>query len=67
MSSAADAGAELPDAPLDVSMGVDAAAEEGAGAAEVGVVVLVPPHPDSNAARAKADKPMLRCFFIAAP
>src|SRR3954471_10945005 len=71
MSSAADAGAELIAAPDD-SAGVDAPAEvagaEEAGAAGVvAVVVAPPPPPDSSAARAKAGKPMLRCFFIAAP
>jgi hypothetical protein len=37
------------------------------GAADVDVVVVPPPHPDNSAARANADKPMLRFFFIAAP
>ncbi|GAA2138157.1 hypothetical protein GCM10009825_24390 [Arthrobacter humicola] len=52
-----DAGAELAAALL----------EEGAGAADVDVVVLAPPQPDNSAARANAVKPRLRCFFIAAP
>jgi hypothetical protein len=60
-------GAELAAALPDDSMGVDAAAEEGAGAADVGAVEVAPPQPDNSAARANADKPRLRCFFIAAP
>ena len=55
-----DAGAELAGALVAVSAGA-----EVAGAADVGVVVVAPPpQPDSRAARANADKPMLRCFFI---
>jgi hypothetical protein len=57
-------GAPL-DGPLDGCAGVEAAAD--VGAADVDVVVVPPPHPDNSAARANADKPMLRFFFIAAP
>jgi hypothetical protein len=55
----------LDGAPLDGCAGVEAAAD--VGAADVDVVVVPPPHPDNSAARANADKPMLRFFFIAAP
>jgi hypothetical protein len=61
-----DAGAEPAAALLDDCAGVEAA--EDVGAADVDVDVDVPPpHPDSSAASANADRPMLRCFFIAAP
>jgi hypothetical protein len=52
-----DDGAELAGA-------LDSAGADVAGAADVGVVVVPPPQPDRRAARANADKPMLRCFFI---
>jgi hypothetical protein len=58
-------GAPLDGSPLDGCAGVEAAAD--VGAADVDVVVVPPPHPDNSAARANADKPMLRFFFIAAP
>jgi len=54
-----DDGAELAGALVAVSAGA-----EVAGAADVAVVVVPPPQPDRRAARANADKPMLRCFFI---
>jgi hypothetical protein len=61
----------MDDALLDGALpdgcaGVEAADDVGAVVVVV-VVVVPPPHPDNSAARANADKPMLRFFFIAAP
>ena len=62
-SAVAAAGADVAGADVDAGADVGAAALPAVVVGDV-AVPPVPAQPDSRAARAKADRPMLKLFFI---